>query len=230
MRIASIIDISLVDVPGIPVTVIFTGGCNFDCPYCQNAEIIPLNSGTEMSIEEIVLKSSGNLVDGFCITGGEPTIHRDLPDMLRALKSTGLHVNLNTQGSVPLVLEKCLPYLDSVWFDIKAQPEAYSRVSRTVTNPWKQIVESTKLLIDSDVAFWPRTTFTGSLLSTADIVEIGQVLDDLGFHGSYVIQNYVASAGVRESERAKLSIPDISEVESVKDKMPSGIKVRFDWR
>ncbi|MHA2004847.1 MAG: anaerobic ribonucleoside-triphosphate reductase activating protein [Candidatus Thorarchaeota archaeon] len=230
MRIASIIDISLVDVPRIPVTAIFTGGCNFDCPYCQNAEIIPRNSGTEMSIEEIVRKSVGNLVDGFCITGGEPTIHGDLPDLLKALKSTGLHMNLNTQGSVPSILKKCLPFLDSVWFDIKAPSAIYPRISRTSTNPWIQIVESMKLLISSEVAFWPRTTFTESLLSPSDIIEIMQVLDGMGFRGEYVIQNYVASGGVRQSEKAHLKVPDISEIESLRNDAPAGISVRLEWR
>jgi pyruvate formate lyase activating enzyme len=230
MRIASIIDISLVDVPGIPVTVIFTGGCNYDCPYCQNAEIIPRTSGTEMSIEDIFQRSTGNLVDGFCITGGEPTIHGDLPDLLKALKSTGLHVNLNTQGSVPSILEECLPFLDSVWFDIKAPSETYPRISRTSTNPWNQIVESMKLLMSSEVAFWPRTTFTRSLLSPSDISAIMLVLEGMGFQGEYVIQNYVASTGVRQSEKAHLKVPDISEIESVKDDAPVGIDVRLEWR
>ena len=230
MRIASIIDISLVDVPGIPVTVIFTGGCNFDCPYCQNAEIIPHDSGIEMSVEEIAQKSIGNLVDGFCVTGGEPTIHKDLPDLLKALKSTGLHVNLNTQGSVPSILEKCLPFLDSVWFDIKAPPAIYTRISRTTENPWARVVDSMKLLISSDVEFWPRTTFTGSLLSSADIMAIVQELDDLGFSGEYVIQNYVASSGVRQSEMANLEVPDISELEMATQDVPDRIEVRLEWR
>ncbi|TFF91459.1 radical SAM protein, partial [Candidatus Thorarchaeota archaeon] len=94
MRLATIIDISLVDVPGIPVTVIFTAGCNFDCPYCQNAEIIPLDSGTEMTVEEIVKEAQGHLTDGYCITGGEPTIYKGLPEMLRALREEEKHINL----------------------------------------------------------------------------------------------------------------------------------------
>lgn len=230
MRIASIIDISLVDVPGIPVTVIFTGGCNFDCPYCQNADIIPLDSGTEMSVEEIVQKSTGNLVDGFCVTGGEPTIHQELPDLLKALKSTGLHVNLNTQGSVPSILEKCLPFLDSVWFDIKAPPAIYTRVSRTTANPWSRVLNSMNLLISSDVEFWPRTTFTGSLLSSNDITDIVHELDELGFSGEYVVQNYVASSGVRQSEKSYLKVPDISELDAAKHDWSDRIEVRLEWR
>jgi pyruvate formate lyase activating enzyme len=230
MRIASIIDISLVDVPGIPVTVIFTGGCNFDCPYCQNADIIPLDSGTEMSVEEIFENSTGNLVDGFCVTGGEPTIHQDLPDLLKALKSTGLHVNLNTQGSIPSILEKCLPFLDSVWFDIKAPPAIYTRVSRTIANPWSRVLDSMNLLISSDVEFWPRTTFTGSLLSSDDIRDIVHELDKLGFSGEYLVQNYVASSGVRQSEKSYLKASDISELEAATHDWSDRIEVRLEWR
>ena len=169
-------------------------------------------------------------MDGFCVTGGEPTIHQDLPDLLRALKSTGLHVNLNTQGSVPSVLKNCLPFLDSVWFDIKAPPDIYTSISRTTTNPWNQIADSIKLLISSDVEFWPRTTFTGSLLSSADLTAIVHELDELGFRGDYVVQNYVASSGVRESEKAHLKVPDISEIEVVMDNVPGEIEVRLEWR
>ncbi|MHA2064202.1 MAG: hypothetical protein ACXABY_07460, partial [Candidatus Thorarchaeota archaeon] len=76
----------------------------------------------------------------------------------------------------------------------------------------------------------PRTTFTGSLLSTKDIIEIRKVLAGLGFRGDYVLQNYVASSGVRQSEKAKLSTPDISEIESMRDKTPDGVTIRLEWR
>jgi hypothetical protein len=87
-----------------------------------------------------------------------------------------------------------------------------------------------KLLISSEVAFWPRTTFTKSLLSTSDISAILLALVEIGFQGEYVIQNYVASAGVRQSEKARLQVPEISEIEIVKDDAPDGIEVRLDWR
>ena len=128
MRLASIIDISLVDVPGIPVTVIFTGGCNFDCPYCQNATLIANDSGEETTPQQLVAQVRDFLSDGFCITGGEPTIHPDLPDHLKALRfEIGGHLNLNTQGSVPSVLEKSLPFLDSVWLLFVTLPKVNVR-------------------------------------------------------------------------------------------------------
>jgi len=231
MRIASVIDISLVDVPKIPVTVIFTAGCNFDCGYCQNAEIIPLESGSEMNISDIVERVRGNLSDGYCVTGGEPTIHKDLPLLLKALKEDGAdHINLNTQGSVPDILEKCLPYLDSVWFDMKTIPERYTEIARVKSNPWTRVSKSIKLLIDSDVMFWPRTTYVGKLMNPDEIQEIAHILYDLGFQGEYLIQNYKKSVGTREDLVAHYHEADQSELDSLHDSMPTGITLKLEWR
>lgn len=231
MRIASVIDISLVDVPKIPVTVIFTGGCNFDCGYCQNAELIPLESGSEMAISEIVEKVRGNLSDGYCITGGEPTIHKDLPQLLKALKEDGHnHINLNTQGSVPDVLEKCLPYLNSVWFDMKTIPERYPEIARVKTDPWVRILRSIRMLIDSQVTFWPRTTYVGRLMKASEIQKIANLLYELEFQGEYLIQNYKESAGTRASEVATFEDPDKNELKPLLDSMPKGITLKLEWR
>jgi len=231
MRLASVIDISLVDVPGIPVTVIFTGGCNFDCPYCQNAELIPTDSGTEVTVEEVAEKARGHLTDGYCITGGEPTIHKDLPDLLKLLKADGdRHINLNTQGSVPSILERCLPYLDSVWFDLKTTPDRYPVIARTSGNPWTKVLKSVEILMASDVAFWPRTTYAGELMTPEEVSGVAQVLKEIGFEGEYVVQNYVHSSGVRDHEAANLSIPEQEDLDSVFDLLPDGVKMRLDWR
>ncbi len=230
MRIASIIDISLVDVPGIPVTVIFTGGCNFDCPYCQNASLIPTTSGVETPIPEIVARATGHLSDGFCITGGEPTVQSDLPDLLRALKATsGGHINLNTQGSVPSTLRESLPYLDSVWFDMKAAPSRYQEVVRTRSDPWGRVRESIEMVLASDVEFWPRTTYVSGLITPEDISEVVQLLDRLGFSGRYLVQNYIASAGVRTEEAATLSTPTKEEMEALRTLGSGSVRVDIQW-
>jgi pyruvate formate lyase activating enzyme len=231
MRIASIIDISLVDIPGIPVTVLFTAGCNLDCPYCQNAEIIPITSGTEMSIDAIVQNLRGNLTNGYCITGGEPTIHKDLPDLLKQLRfEDSKHINLNTQGTVPDVLEKSLSYLDSVWFDIKTIPESYCELTRVKTDPWPRVERSIRLLLDSEVSFWPRTTYVGGLTKPSDILKISLLLSDLDYHGEYVVQNFVKSAGTREVDVESFTEPDEDELISIIDKIPEGISLHLEWR
>ncbi|RDE14294.1 MAG: anaerobic ribonucleoside-triphosphate reductase activating protein [Candidatus Thorarchaeota archaeon] len=231
MRIASVIDISLVDVPKIPVTVIFTAGCNMDCPFCQNAEIIPLKSGTPMKIPEIVERVQGNMSDGYCITGGEPTIHRDLPDLLKALRDTGTsHINLNTQGTVPSVLKRCLPYLDSVWFDLKTVPERYAEVTRARSDPWPHVLKSMKLLLDSSVAFWPRTTYVGRWMHPEEIQRIAEFLADLGFEGGYLVQNYIRSSGTRELETEDFEEPSSDEIEQIRERLPPTISLKIEWR
>ncbi len=231
MRVASIIDISLVDVPGIPVTVLFTAGCNLDCPYCQNAEIIARTSGEEMTIEDIVHQLQGNLTDGYCITGGEPTIHKELPDLLKKLRIEDTkHINLNTQGTIPDVLEKSLPFLDSIWFDIKTIPQRYCEVTRVKYNPWPRVEQSIKLILDSNVAFWPRTTYVGGLVKPSEILEISQLLINLGYAGEYTVQNYVKSSGTRPDEVKDFLEPSIEDLESVLNHIPDGVKLRLEWR
>ncbi|MFO7835488.1 MAG: anaerobic ribonucleoside-triphosphate reductase activating protein [Candidatus Thorarchaeota archaeon] len=231
MRIGSILDLSLVDVPKIPVSVIFTAGCNFDCPYCHNAELLPLDSGKKMSVQEIVSSTEGNLIDGFCITGGEPTIQKGLVDLTRALKEgPGGHINLNTQGSVPKTLQECISCLDSVWLDVKSSPDTYQAVTRTKTDWWPKVAESIKIVLDSDVELWPRTTYVGGLMTPDDLVCIGETLDALGYSGDYLVQNYVASAGIREDEAEGLEEPDLDDLAGIEDKMPSGIELKYQWR
>lgn len=231
MRIASLLDVSLVDVPGIPVSVIFTGGCNFNCPYCHNAQLIPLNSGEEVVIDELIRKLSGSLSEGFCITGGEPTLHSDLPELLMALKeSCDCHINLNTQGSIPHVLEKCIPYLDSVWFDLKAAPSRYEIVAGARGNPWPRITKSFKIIMQSDVELWPRTTYVSGLMNPDDIKTILDFLKSVGFEGDYLIQNFISSSGVREEMRERCKVPDKTEILQVIKHPPEGIKVRLEWR
>ena len=231
MRIGSIIDVSLVDVPGIPVTVIFTAGCNMDCPYCQNAELIPLDSGVEMSVQEIVQKAQGNLTEGFCITGGEPTIHSELPNLLESLRQEKpSHINLNTQGSVPILLEHCIPFLDSVWFDMKASPKRYQEITRSRSKLWPKIQQSIEMLIESDVLFWPRTTYAGGLMSPNDIKDILQILAQFGYKGEYVVQNYVESIGVRIEETSHLINPNRDEINALRENTPPGISLRLEWR
>ncbi|NWF96766.1 MAG: anaerobic ribonucleoside-triphosphate reductase activating protein [Candidatus Thorarchaeota archaeon] len=228
MRLGSIIDVSLSDVPGKPVTVIFTGGCNFRCPYCQNSELIPLDSGVAVPLDEIVRRSQGHLTDGYCITGGEPTVHKDLPDLLALLREErGKHINLNTQGSVPTVLRRCLTYLDSVWFDMKTRPDSYPRVTGCTYNPWPSVRTSIEAVLDSHVAFWPRTTYASGLLSPDDILEIAHVLSELGFKGQYTVQNYVPRPSCQESEAMRR--PQLDELKDLQNMDVNGVRIRLNW-
>ena len=158
-------------------------------------------------------------------------MHKDLPDLLQALRNEiGGHINLNTQGSNPGVLEKSLPYLDSVWFDLKSAPRRYSEVCRTKEDPWSRITRSIELIQASDAAFWPRTTYVGGLLDLSDIREILAYLESIHFDGEYVIQNYIASTGVRDSEASHFESPPVEEMDAILSERPSSIDIRLEWR
>jgi pyruvate formate lyase activating enzyme len=202
-----------------------------DCPYCQNAEIIPITSGEEMTIGDIVEQLRGNLTDGYCITGGEPTIQSDLPELLSELRSEkSKHINLNTQGTVPDILEKSLPHLDSVWFDIKTIPEQYCTVTRVKRNPWSRVERSIRSILDSDVAFWPRTTYVGGLSRPSDLIKISELLLDLGYEGEYLVQNFKKSSGTRDADVQSFTEPNVDEPNSVINQIPVGINLRLEWR
>ena len=102
--------------------------------------------------------------------------------VLKALRDDGAgHININTQGSIPSTLEKCLPYIDSVWFDIKTTSNLYHKVARPRNEPWELITKSIELAMKSDVAFWPRTTYVGGLMSPSEIEGIMDFLSSIGF-------------------------------------------------
>ena len=158
-------------------------------------------------------------------------MHKDLPDLLQALRNEiGGHINLNTQGSNPGVLEKSLPYLDSVWFDLKSAPKRYGEVCRIKEDPWPRITRSIELIQASDAAFWPRTTYVGGLLDLSDIREILAYLESIHFDGEYVIQNYIASTGVRDSEASHFESPPVEEMDAILSERPSSIDIRLEWR
>ena len=158
-------------------------------------------------------------------------MHSDLPELLKNLRDEKpTHINLNTQGSVPRVLEQSLPFLDSVWFDIKAPPDRYEAVTRTKSDFWHRIEQSIKMLLDSEVLFWPRTTYAGGLMLPTDIEGIMNVLDSFSFTGEYIVQNYVESKGVRPSEISQLSKPSLEGLTELQENSPSGISLKLEWR
>ncbi|OYT37527.1 anaerobic ribonucleoside-triphosphate reductase activating protein [Candidatus Pacearchaeota archaeon ex4484_31] len=109
VEIKAVQKVSLLDYPGKVSAIIFLGGCNFRCPFCYNVDIV-LNPEKLVNIDEKIvlefLKKRKKFLDGVCITGGEPTIHKDLPEFIRKIKALGLLVKLDTNGYMPEMLEK----------------------------------------------------------------------------------------------------------------------------
>jgi pyruvate formate lyase activating enzyme len=170
---------SLSDFPGRISAIIFTRGCGYRCPYCHNPELVdPARYAAALSYETVMsfLKSRRGLLQGVVVSGGEPTLHDDLPDFLAAIKGMGFAVKLDTNGSNPALLEHVIVQnlCDYVAMDLKAPLESYRRVVGVPVNP-ATIQRSLDLVIGSGLPHEIRTTYVESLLSDEEVAGIGEL-------------------------------------------------------
>ena len=180
MKIGGIQKLSLVDYPGKVAASIFTIGCNFRCGFCHNPKLVLPECYTETLDENDILdflKSRTGKLDAAVISGGEPTLHQDLPDFIKKIKDMGYLVKLDSQGSNPDMLKKLLDakLLDFIAMDIKAPLEKYSKIMSWEIDP-KIIKKSIKLIKNSGLDYEFRTTVVKSQLSFEDFHAIGKAI------------------------------------------------------
>lgn len=173
---------TLLDYPGKIATTIFTSGCNFNCPFCQNPELVdPKMIKKQPRIEEGAffdfLKLRHGLLDGVCLTGGEPTIQPDLIDFIKKIKNLDFLVKLDTNGSNPGILEQLFKkrLLDFVAMDIKTSLDRYSEATNREIDI-KSIQKSIDLIKNSGVEYEFRTTIVPGLVDEREIKRIGRWL------------------------------------------------------
>ena len=174
MRIGGITDYSTIDWHGCVSIVVFFAGCNFRCPYCQNASLIPLDSGFEVSIEDIGGRIEGMsiFVDSVVISGGEPLIQPEaLREVCMVAKKYGLKTMIETNGSKPDVIEELIKdkLLDYIALDFKTSPCKYHLVGG------EPPFEALAVLLRYDVGFEIRTTI-GSVATEADLKVIASII------------------------------------------------------
>ncbi len=180
MLIAGFQALSLLDYPGVVCSIVFTQGCPLRCIYCHNPELIPLHSSTPECLlsEQTVLEHLNkrkHIVTGVCITGGEPTIHHDLPAFVRRVKKLGLLVKLDTNGVHPRMLEKLIKanLLDFIAMDIKHIWARYPEVIGSVPTSVLDNCQTTFNLIQaSSVSHEFRTTVYSGVHSASDLYDI----------------------------------------------------------
>ena len=174
MEISGFEKLTLTDYPGKVACIVFTQGCNFKCPFCHNSDLIKFKEGEilEKDVLDYIDKRK-NMLDGVVITGGEPTMQRDLISFLKQIKDLGLNIKLDTNGVKPDVLEKIikLKLVDYIAMDIKSDKENYSLVSG-VKVEFKNIDKSVNLIKNSDVEFEFRTTVIKNYHSYETLLKI----------------------------------------------------------
>ena len=161
MKISGFQKLTLLDFPGKVSCIIFTQGCNFKCPYCQNSGLIGHENEYLIPEEEIFsyLKKRQGILDGIVISGGEPTVQKDLDQFMRKVKELGYQIKLDTNGSNPDLIKKLLDeeLVDYVAMDIKNVLSEYKDVTGVKVLEEK-IKKSIKILQKSNIDHEFRTT------------------------------------------------------------------------
>lgn len=197
MKISGLQKTTLLDYPGHVAATIFLGGCNFRCPFCHNSELLGGDMETSFSEESVLefLRKRASILEGVCITGGEPTLQSGLEPFIRKVRKLGLLVKLDTNGYRPDRLkdlcEKGL--IDYVAMDIKSGRSGYAKAAGLPGLDFSKIKESTDFLMKGTVSYEFRTTVVKELHNTADLEEIGTWLSGCS---DYYLQSYKDSENV----------------------------------
>lgn len=215
MRIGGLQKLTLLDFPGQMACTVFLPGCNLRCPFCHNAELVLPDRMREPQLTEQnlldFLRSRRGILDGVCVTGGEPTLQADLPGLLRTVKDMGFLVKLDTNGTRPDVLRQLLTdgLLDYVAMDVKNCPDRYTETCGGV-EVLANVRESAALLLEGSVDYEFRTTVCKPLHSPRELEAVGRWLTGAK---QYFLQQFVVSENIIGSG---LAAPTPEEMEAMR--------------
>lgn len=185
---------TLLDYPGHVAATIFLSGCNFCCPFCHNSGLITEEAEDGVTEEELLqfLKKRKGILEGVCITGGEPTLFSGLEELIQKIRNLGYLVKLDTNGYRPEVLKALCAkgLLDYVAMDIKAGRSNYKKASQVTDLHMEKIVESAAFLLTGAVSYEFRTTVVKGIHGPEDFEDIGKWLAGCD---RYFIQSFVDS-------------------------------------
>jgi len=187
MRIGGLTPLTTIDYPGELAAVVFSQGCPWRCPYCHNPHLQPGTGSSSIDWPEVLgfLERRRGLLDAVVLSGGEPTLHKDLGEALASVRALGLKTGLHTAGCYPEHLPELLPLLDWVGLDIKALPEGYAALTGAAGSG-KAAWRSLDLVLESGAALEVRTTWMPGM--PADTIrEIAERLARRGV-GCFVLQ------------------------------------------
>lgn len=208
---------TLLDYPGRVAATIFLGSCNFRCPFCQNSGLVLHPAQEPMIPEEEVLsflKKRQGILEGVCISGGEPTLAADLTDFVRQIRSLGYPVKLDTNGTNP-ALVKYLAENDLIQMtavDIKACPENYPSLCGMLHPDLDAIRETVDFLLHGKMDYEFRTTVVKELHNEHDFVQIGQWLKGAK---AYYLQAYKDSDEVLQPGFSSYSLEELEHFREI---------------
>lgn len=213
MKISGFDKLTLLNYPGKVACTIFTSGCNLRCPFCHNSGLVT-NNYNEISFDSIYeyLKKRIGILDGVCITGGEPLIHADIKDYIKKIKDLGYLVKIDTNGCNPKLLKELidLKLVDYIAMDIKNIYSKYDITSGVKVNI-DNIKKSISIIENSGIDYEFRTTIVKEFHSTQDIKEI---LSYISSNSNYYIQNFKNSNDVFNRNLSSFSEKELVEMKN----------------
>ncbi len=207
---------TLLDFPGKVACTVFLQGCNWRCPFCHNSELIAGKPVDFMEEEAFLrfLQSRKGLLDGVCISGGEPTLYPGLPDLLAQIKALGYAVKLDTNGSRPDVIQHLVQegLIDYIAMDVKNSPARYAVTAGTENLHLGDIERSIQYLVSSPIPYELRTTVVSPLHDEESILEMGKWLSEISgskkpeklFLQGFVDRDTVAFSGLSAPDEAAM--------------------------
>lgn len=196
MKIGGFQKMTVLDYPGKVACTVFTHGCNLRCPFCHNARLVVRDEDLidENEILSYLNKRRG-ILDGVCISGGEPTLQNDLFDFMKKIKDLGMLIKLDTNGTCPDKLQYAIDngLVDYVAMDIKNCREEYAKTCGLSKMDISKIEKSVEILMQSGVDYEFRTTVTKELHTPDDFAKIGQWIKGAK---RYYIQSFVDSGDI----------------------------------
>lgn len=181
MKIHGLQKMTLLDFPGRVACTVFLGGCDFRCPFCHNFELVDGTAKPVMVEEDLLafLKKRQGLLDGVAFTGGEPCLHKDLPELMKKIRSLGFAVKLDTNGYHPDLLRTILAegLIDYAAMDIKNSPAKYALTCGLDEMDLTPVRESIRLLMNSGIDYEFRTTVVEEFHQAEDFHGIGALIE-----------------------------------------------------
>ena len=220
--------LTLLDYPGSMAATVFTGGCNFRCPFCHNRGLVFLNENdSEISQDDIIdyLSMRNKVLDGVCITGGEPLLHPGIKDFISKVRNLGLKVKLDTNGSnfealKNLIEEKLVDY---VAMDIKNSVDKYSRTIGLDNFDMSEVEKSKNYLLENHVDYEFRTTVVKEYHEIKDFEEIGKWIKGAKH---YYLQNFEDHGNCILEGLNAVDVVDLKKMKEVIEPYVEYVKIR----
>ena len=225
MNIQGLQKLTLLDFPGHVACTVFLGSCNFRCPFCHNALLVTRESENcgGMTEDEFFtfLKKRKGILDGVCVTGGEPLLTEEVIDFIRKIKDIGYKVKLDTNGSFPERLKEivCAGLVDYVAMDIKNALDKYALTVGICGYKTNRICESIDFLKNGDLPFEFRTTIVEEFHTIEDFEKIGKMIEGCD---RYFFQKFIDSGNLIENGLSEISKDKATEMlECVRKYVPN---------